>query len=196
MKKTLFYILFLCIWELYRENNYLEKAYPKVVFTFDNYLNELGTLNVQGNQITKDFENGEYSSPRMSYYSCKLADKTCIESTAYQFSNIWIIDSFILDIVLYSENELIAVRETSSMKEEVRFNLKTKEALINQIMKNSKTGDKFKDISNHTTLTKLVDSTEIFQKGKDFKIDFWNTPIYKVVYTFKKQFVRYYYLWL
>lgn len=177
--------LFLLFWELSRENNYLNKAYPTQVFDFQNYISDFGVLHAQGNWYTTDVEGGTYTRPSMAYISCNINENICRESRTYEFLGTWIVEQFNYDIIFYAKNELKALRETSSMKDELTFNLITKEVISNQIPLKAKTGNQFEDIGNHTSISKLVDSQFITKQNLKSIVTFWDTPIFKIISIFK-----------
>lgn len=177
--------LFLFSWEMYRENNYLSKSYPTQVFDFQNYVNDYGVLQVQGNWYTTDLEGGTYTKPSLAYISCNIKEGICRESRIYEILDTWIVDQFKYNITSYAKNELKALRKTSSIKNELTFNLITKEIINNQTPLKAKTGNSLKDIGIHTSISKLVDSQFITKQNLKSLIRFWDTPIIKIISIFK-----------
>jgi hypothetical protein len=185
-KKILFILLIICLLflEIIKENRYLNAIYPVNVKNF-NYMTNYG-IQADGNFYTQDFEQGTYSSPRMSHFSCNFNTNKCIESTSRRFLDIWVIDNYESDIILKNETEIKAIRETPDMKETITFNIPNEEVTITQIPTKAKTGDKFSDIGHHTKITKLVDGYVARGKFSKENMSWIDTPLLKLINLNKK----------
>ena len=176
---VIIFILFLILWELIREENYLKYKMTTTDFYFTKSAND---VIIDGNYLTKAINSNDvFSHPYMTHIKCIYNQNICIENSLQDILGALVFNQFEYKINEIKNDVITAERQSEQMKFILNINLKTKETTIRQIPLQEKTGDILNDIGTTSAISSIVDSYTFMNENKKYNFDFINTPLHYIL---------------